>query len=71
MAENGHESMDCQAVGTSEALSQDSIAVSSLDWGFPGSAPVLHDFSLHLPGGSRCLLLGANGAGILHLGDIE
>ncbi|KAK9822353.1 hypothetical protein WJX74_011049 [Apatococcus lobatus] len=63
MTENGNHSVDCEAVGTSEALSQDSIAVSSLNWGFPGSAPVLQDFSLHLPGGSRCLLLGANGAG--------
>lgn len=71
MTENGNGSVDCQAVGTSEALSEDSVAVSSLSWGFQGSEPVLHDFSLHLPGGSRCLLLGANGAGESHLGDID
>ena len=71
MAENGNASVDCQAVGTSEALSEDSVAVSSLSWGFQGSEPVLHDFSLHLPGGSRCLLLGANGAGQSHPGDID
>ncbi len=63
MSANGKDCLDCETLGTSDQISGDAVAVSSLEWGFPGSAPVLHDFSLHLPGGSRCLLLGANGAG--------
>ncbi|KAK9868754.1 hypothetical protein WJX84_007469 [Apatococcus fuscideae] len=63
MAAPFSDAVDCHAVGTSSELSEDSVAVSSLEWGFPGLPPVLHDFSLHLPGGSRCLLLGGNGAG--------
>lgn len=41
----------------------DALAVQSLKFAYPGSKPVIDDFSLHLPAGSRCLLLGANGAG--------
>ena len=36
--------------------------VRSLGFSFPlQSKPVISDFSLALPRGSRCLLLGANG----------
>ena len=41
------------------------LAVSSLTYAYPGSLPVISDFTLNLPRGSRCLLLGANGAGVL------
>lgn len=44
----------------------DALAVQSLSFAYPGSPPVIADFSLRLPAGSRCLLLGANGAGEPH-----
>lgn len=40
------------------------LAVNSLSYAYPGSLPVISDFTLKLPPGSRCLLLGANGAGM-------
>jgi ABC-type transport system involved in cytochrome bd biosynthesis fused ATPase/permease subunit len=42
----------------------DSVVVRSLNFSFPFSRPVIHDLSLELPRGSRCLLTGANGAGV-------
>lgn len=39
------------------------VTISSLEYAFPGLAPVIGDFSMKLPAGSRCLLCGANGAG--------
>ncbi len=42
---------------------QDSIVVQNLKFSFPSSGPIIDDFSLTLPRGSRCLLCGANGAG--------
>jgi CCR4-NOT complex subunit CAF16 len=40
------------------------IDVRDLTFVYPGArAPVLHRVSFALPGGARCLLLGANGAG--------
>jgi len=39
------------------------IAVKSLTYAYPGHTPIISDFTLDLPGGSRCLLIGANGAG--------
>lgn len=41
----------------------DSVVVRCLSFSFPFSPPVIHDLSLELPRGSRCLLTGANGAG--------
>ncbi|KAL4860214.1 ABC transporter I family member 19 [Chlorella vulgaris] len=46
-----------------EGDTQDSVVVSCLNFSFPFSAPVIHNLSLELPRGSRCLLTGANGAG--------
>ena len=43
---------------------EDSVVVRSLNFSFPFSRPVIHDLSLELPRGSRCLLTGANGAGV-------
>ena len=39
------------------------IALNGLDFAYPGCTPSLKDISLELPRGSRCLLIGANGAG--------
>eukprot|EP01023_Acetabularia_acetabulum_P007662 TRINITY_DN13373_c0_g1_i2.p1 TRINITY_DN13373_c0_g1~~TRINITY_DN13373_c0_g1_i2.p1 ORF type:complete len:296 (-),score=47.16 TRINITY_DN13373_c0_g1_i2:322-1209(-) len=41
----------------------DGVVVKSLKFNFAGYAPVISDFSLELPKGSRCLLVGANGSG--------
>ncbi len=41
----------------------DAVVVRSLSFSYPDSPPVVDDFSLSLPRGSRCLLCGANGAG--------
>jgi CCR4-NOT complex subunit CAF16 len=40
-----------------------SVVVNSLNYTFPNGKTVIHDFSVVLPPGSRCLLTGANGAG--------
>ncbi|KAG7667978.1 putative ABC transporter I family member 21 [Nannochloris sp. 'desiccata'] len=42
---------------------QEAIVVRNLKFSFPTSGPIIDDFSLNLPRGSRCLLCGANGAG--------
>lgn len=39
------------------------LAINSLSYAYPGASPVISNFTLQLPRGSRCLLLGANGAG--------
>ncbi|GBG80147.1 hypothetical protein CBR_g30515 [Chara braunii] len=39
------------------------IAVNSLEFSYPSEPPLLSDFTLRLEPGSRCLLIGANGAG--------
>eukprot|EP00877_Chromochloris_zofingiensis_P004496 jgi/Chrzof1/14047/Cz08g22150.t1 len=39
------------------------VALSHLQFSYPGSQPFIRDISLQLPKGSRCLLIGANGAG--------
>merc|ERR1711966_117965 len=41
----------------------DGMRVQSLTYAYPGCEPAVRDFTLELPAGSRCLLLGANGAG--------
>jgi CCR4-NOT complex subunit CAF16 len=43
--------------------SEDAVAIRTLAFSFPSGRPVIHDLSLSLPRGSRCLLCGANGAG--------
>ena len=48
----------------------DAVRVEALTYAYPGHEPVLRDWSLNLPPGSRCLLSGANGAGkttVLHV----
>jgi CCR4-NOT complex subunit CAF16 len=39
------------------------VSLNSLSFAYPGCAPSVRDVSLDLPRGSRCLLIGANGAG--------
>lgn len=40
------------------------VCVTELRFGHPGTPrPLLDGFSLSLPAGARCLLVGANGAG--------
>ena len=39
------------------------VVVDRLKYAFAGCPPFIEDFSLKLPPGSRCLLLGCNGAG--------
>ncbi|KAL3146681.1 hypothetical protein ABBQ32_000909 [Trebouxia sp. C0010 RCD-2024] len=48
---------------TSSQIDDLPLAINSLSYAYPGSLPVISDFTLNLPRGSRCLLLGANGAG--------
>ena len=48
----------------------DAVRVEALTYAYPGHEPVVRDWSLNLPPGSRCLLSGANGAGkttLLHV----
>ena len=46
-----------------EPAHEDAVIVRALSFSHPGTPPVIDDFSLSLPPGSRCLLAGANGAG--------
>ena len=39
------------------------VEVTAMQFAYAGDAPVVTNFSLKLPRGSRCLLVGANGAG--------
>lgn len=41
----------------------DAVSVNSLTFEYPGQGWALADLSLQLRKGSRCLLIGANGAG--------
>lgn len=43
--------------------SYDAVRVQNLTYAYPGHLPVIENLSLILPAGSRCLLIGANGAG--------
>lgn len=43
---------------------KDTVVVNTLSFAYPGHKPLISGMSLRLPRGSRCLLIGANGAGI-------
>ena len=49
--------------GPNESSSQDAVVLNTLSYAYSGHRPIVSDISLTLPKGSRCLLLGANGAG--------
>jgi ABC-type uncharacterized transport system ATPase subunit len=42
-----------------------SLGIKHLTYAYPGHFPILKDLSFDLPRGSRCLLIGGNGAGTL------
>jgi CCR4-NOT complex subunit CAF16 len=41
------------------------VAVNGLTYAYPGHSPILRDIAFDLPAGSRCLLIGGNGAGVI------
>lgn len=45
------------------ARSEGAIRVSGMQFSYDVQDPIFFDFSLDLPAGSRCLLVGANGSG--------
>ena len=59
--ENG--SLELHVEGPNQSSPQDAIVLNTLSYAYSGHHPVISDISLTLPKGSRCLLLGANGAG--------
>ena len=52
-----------QVEGPNQESPEDSVVLRSLSYAYAGHRPMLSDISLSLPRGSRCLLVGANGAG--------
>ena len=65
-AQNTDAGVSLSRVVADPTMVGDALAIQSLSFAYPGSPPVIDDFSLRLPAGSRCLLLGANGAGKAH-----
>ena len=59
--ENG--SIGLHVEGPNQSSPQDAVVLSTLSYAYSGHRPIISDISLTLPKGSRCLLLGANGAG--------
>ncbi len=57
--------MGSDAAAKEVVVDDDSVQVTGLQFAYPGQAPFITDFSLHLKPGSRCLLIGANGSGLL------
>ncbi len=56
-------SVSAEVVGPNEQSECDAVVLNSLSYAYAGHRPVLSNISLKLPRGSRCLLVGANGAG--------
>ena len=56
-------SVSAEVVGPNEDSEINAVVLNSLSYAYAGYRPVLSDISLQLPRGSRCLLVGANGAG--------
>jgi CCR4-NOT complex subunit CAF16 len=56
-------SVAVQVEGPNAASLEDAVVIRSLSYAYAGHRPILSDISLALPRGSRCLLVGANGAG--------
>ena len=52
-----------QVEGPNQDSPKDAVLVRSLSYAYAGHRPIVSDISLSLPRGSRCLLIGANGAG--------
>lgn len=49
--------------GPNQHSPEDAVVLNTLSYAYSGHRPIVSDISLTLPKGSRCLLLGANGAG--------
>lgn len=55
---------DLNAKPRVQEIGQDTVvSVNSMTYAYPGYQPIINDFNLQLPAGSRCLLIGANGTG--------
>jgi ABC-type multidrug transport system fused ATPase/permease subunit len=57
-------SMGVHADGPNDHSVEDAVVLNTLSYAYSGHRPIVSDLSLTLPKGSRCLLLGANGAGL-------
>ena len=55
--------LDVQVEGPNQASPESAVVLRTLSYAYAGHRPILSDISLSLPRGSRCLLVGANGAG--------
>lgn len=51
------------AVAAQTAQDVQAVSLQGLTFAYPGCAASIKDVNLDLPRGSRCLLIGANGAG--------
>ena len=60
---HGNGSIGVHVEGPNEQSPEDAVVLNTLSYSYSGHCPILSDISLSLPRGSRCLLLGANGAG--------
>ena len=56
-------SMGVHVEGPNEHSPEDAVVLNTLSYAYSGHRPIVSNISLTLPKGSRCLLLGANGAG--------
>jgi CCR4-NOT complex subunit CAF16 len=52
-----------QAAVAAQGDGVSAVRLESLKFGYPGCAASIKGVNLDLPRGSRCLLIGANGAG--------
>lgn len=59
----GNGSIGVHVEAPNEQSVKDAVVLSTLNYSYSGHRPIISDISLSLPKGSRCLLLGANGAG--------
>ena len=62
-ARHGNGSIGVHVEGPNEQSPEDAVVLNTLTYAYSGHRPIVSDISLSLPKGSRCLLLGANGAG--------
>jgi CCR4-NOT complex subunit CAF16 len=53
-------------MGIAADSEENAVEVTDLEFAYGGQAPFISKFSLKLKRGSRCLLIGANGAGKFH-----
>ena len=60
---HGNGSIGVHVEGPNEQSPENAVVLNTLSYAYSGHCPIFSDISLSLPKGSRCLLLGANGAG--------